>query len=231
MKYFTDQELEEALGRAPKPIQDEMTSSNTIAEVVASIGHTLNLHIDIVGAIVQLSVYMLLGLINPQEFSQELTALGLSEAQIKEIMSVINQKIFVPLHEQMRSGGGGVAPPSAPRPVNIPIPNYYAPPPQSPSYFHLKNKIPPPSPLSTIAPLPPKVVLPQSGNQSSINQFDNRMMPPPPAAETPLQQALRTVLPPANLPGAIVPPDIIPPAKKTPPPAPYSTDPYREPVQ
>ncbi len=227
MKYFSDQELEEALHRAPKLIQNEMTSSNTIAEVVASIGYTLNLHI-VIGAIVQLSVYMLLGLINPQEFSQELAALGLSEAQIKEMMAEINQKIFAPLHEQMRSGGGSAAPqaprivpPVPPKPVNIPMPNYYAPPPQSPAY-RTDTKTSPPFPLSTIAPLPPKVILPQRGAQASINQLENRGTP------TPLQQALRTVLSPANLPGALPLSDIIPPALKTPPSAPYSTDPYRE---
>lgn len=97
-------------------------------------------------------------------------------------------------------------------------------------------------PASTIAPLPPKIVMPSiattdsqqptenyesGGSQASIN-----LIRPAEAlsTETPLKQALRTVLPPNNLPGAMPESDIIPPTPKAPP-VQYSSDPYRESVE
>ncbi|MFA6519282.1 MAG: hypothetical protein WCT41_00425 [Candidatus Paceibacterota bacterium] len=122
--------------------------------------------------------------------------------------------------------------------------------------------VPPRPPVSNIAPLPPKVVLPSAvganlrpNAQSFSKPMDgsklledheephielNKNKTPSSSAETPLQQALRTVLPPPrNLPGAMPPPDIIPPSRPAPsapkvpqaPVKPYSADPYREPIE
>ncbi len=99
-------------------------------------------------------------------------------------------------------------------------------------------------PISNIAPLPPKIVLPRPmlpiGEQPSALRPMN--IPHRSAAETPLQQALRTVLPPANLPGAMPPADIVSEVRpsptipkvepqSSPTPKTYSADPYREPVE
>lgn len=122
--------------------------------------------------------------------------------------------------------------------------------------------VPPRPPVSNIAPLPPKVVLPSAvganlrpNAQSFSKPMDgsklledheephielNKNKAPSSSAETPLQQALRTVLPPPrNLPGAMPPPDIMPSSRPAPaaskipqaPVKPYSADPYREPIE
>ncbi|MDP1690078.1 MAG: hypothetical protein Q8L52_02650 [bacterium] len=130
-------------------------------------------------------------------------------------------------------GAGGPRPVAPRQPMGI-----MKPPPQSPMYSNVGRQVPSPGfvqrpsvvpqpmqqqpivairpPASTIAPLPPKVILPRSGV----------------SAETPLGQVLRAVVPPANLPGAMPPSDIIPPRPPTPiPPRTAGTDPYRESVE
>jgi hypothetical protein len=126
-----------------------------------------------------------------------------------------------------------------------------------------------PRPASNIAPLPPKMVLPRSGglplrsptlprpvdasrlledHEEPHIEFPPLSTPtstakaPSPVAETPLRQALRTVMPPPNLPGT-PPPPILPKAgpqipqtrpnsaPSIAPPRPYSSDPYREPIE
>ncbi len=129
-------------------------------------------------------ILLLLGLKSPAEFNQALaTEANLGQQIIGDIVREVNERIFIPIREQMRSEAGKAQQPAKPAP---PAPSQagasgqtYAPPPQSPKYFHLENKIPvppkamqstvpvrptqssvrPPSP--TIAPLPPKVVLPR----------------------------------------------------------------------
>lgn len=107
--------------------------------------------------------------------------------------------------------------PMAPRPANVvPPPNAAEP----AHYFHLDNKIPPaPRMNPSIAPLPPKAILPNSrkllqDHEESHIEFKKTAPPPP------------------NLPGAMSPPpQTVSKPKVPPPPAkPYSTDPYREPV-
>ncbi len=118
-------------------------------------------------------------------------------------------------------------------------------------YFNLQNKIPPP-----INPVQPK---PQIISQTIVSPklLEDHEEPSPslkategaahldiinkvqgvssPTTETPLRQALRTILP-ENLPGAMPPPLPTPPPKPEPvvpsvPITPYSADPYREPVE
>lgn len=92
-------------------------------------------------------------------------------------------------------------------------------------------------PVSNIAPLPPKIVLPRPAAAS---------IPRPilPVGEKPSTQPTSTpprsfAPPPPNLPGAMPPTDIMPPSRPTPaapkvpqaPVKPYSSDPYREPIE
>lgn len=125
--------------------------------------------------------------------------------------------------------------------------------------------------ILSIAPLPPKIVLPRAvgaglrpGTQPFPKSMDSSKLledheephinisnkVQAASSGTPLQQALRTVLPrpavasgvggppPPNLPGAMPPPDIMPPSRPAAaapkvsqsPVAPYSADPYREPI-
>ena len=248
-----------AYNNAPDIVRVVFNDEKT-TEIIMGVQAEFQLHVDSAGVLGKGVGHMLLGLVSPPELVQKLVAAGIPNASAQQIIAEINQKIFVPLREQVRSGGVGQPPkpaaPQAPRLVSIPVPKYYAPPPQSPAYSHPDNKFAPSPLVSKIAPLPPKVVMPRATeatgagetlsldtrNQASVNLITNNRpeihheLPPTsptPAvqrsAETPLQQALRTVLPSENLPGAMPPSDIIPPAPKILPPTNSSgVDPYRE---
>lgn len=269
MHRYSTQELLEVSNKAPIQIREALSAETTIS-TITSIATNLKLHVDQIGLIAELNVQMLLGLVNPQEFLNELIAAKVPEKDAKEIMTEINQKIFVPLREQMRKGPVAPTEPTAPtppkatqgtaRPVTAPppttpakpsVPGSYAPPLQSPKYFHLENKIPAPMRPNlggSQTPVSPPVAPP-------INQIAKS-----PVARPDLRNVLATVMapktldtrklledheephiefappvprptapPPANLPGAL-PPKFVPPAPLVPV-KPYSTDPYREPIE
>lgn len=193
----------------------------------------------------------------------------LDNQTINDIVQDVNAQIFVPLREEVRRGAGDQAParpeepasgaaaepprresqvqlpplttiipanpqlPARPAPMLTSVPRYVPP----KKYFHLQNKIPPPPPSPTV----------REGSLTSLNpaklledheepHLDIRTAK---TTETPLRQALRTVLPPKNLPGAMPPPLNVPrggtsgehSAKQNVVAAkPYSSDPYREPI-
>lgn len=283
-----DESVAQVMRTLPLPIRNYLVQGR-YSVVAGNLINKYGLHVDQGGVLEREIMLLLMGIESPEEFTQALVeGAKLPQQTVSLLMQEVNTQIFIPLREQIRSGGVGQQPmkpvlPAAPRPtipapprlatpapvrpVSMPVPKYYAPPPQSPAYSHPDNKSGPSSLVSKIAPLPPKMVMPRppeaSGseetlsldtkNQASVNLIANNRpeihheLPPPPprvdvpvppvpvvqgSAETPLQQALRTVLPPANLPGAMPPSDIIPPAPKIPPPASSSgVDPYREPVE
>jgi hypothetical protein len=87
----------------------------------------LKLHIDQIGLVAELNVQMLLGLVTPPEFLQELITAGIPDKDARQIMTEINQKIFAPLREQMEKGPTVATVPvksAAPRPVNAPVSSY-----------------------------------------------------------------------------------------------------------
>jgi len=214
--------------------------------------------------------YLLLGLTDPNTFTNRLKNSGFSEQVVTEIAKEITQKIFVPLREKMRNEGVAIpepvkpvmppVPPTppreafrpfgqptqanpqfAPRPtqINATMPNYSGGKPQPASaqgsgeakYFHLENKIPAPA----VPPAPNEKLL--EDHEEPHIEFRQAPTPANPA---------RTAPPPPNLPGVIpevrpspellkVEPQIpIAQPKPVPPisiPArPYSSDPYREPI-
>ncbi len=333
------------MAAAPPVVQDAVTSPTT-QQVIDELGKQYILHVDVIGLLVKLTTYMLLGYVRPEESLQELRAAGITDQQARQIIDEINKKIFIPLLEKMRTETG--AQPVAPKPVmsaqqkpqpitpTAPTPPI-SPPPGAPvpsRFFHLDNRLPPrplnsaptgssdrsvpqnglaaqtsvaaaalstpvppptqqppkpisasptpfpqpprPSvasgvggprpvsvqppaqaktvdilntepkpqqplpirpPVSNIAPLPPKIVLPRPAAT---------IMPRPvlPVSEKPAVQPVNTpprplAPPPPNLPGAMPPTDILPPSRPAPiaskvpqaPVKPYSSDPYREPIE
>lgn len=285
MKHFTDQEIEEAIKKAPKFIQDEISSGEDTAVIIAEIGRKFGLHIDIIGTIAELNRNMLLGFVNPQEVMDELILAKIPDKDARQIMTEINQKIFVPLHEQMRSGG--VAMPQN-RPQNSMSPTAF---PQGRSVpgFSQGNIFRPAQAfrptVSNTAPIR-SASMPLSRPMSGSNFLEDHEEPhiefnkPPASAlmrnsysvprvpsDVPKREGNleRTAPPPSNLPGAMPPSGAIPPGgrpsfampqmpttpvptatlrhaflpplvpvQKTslpPAPKPYSTDPYREPLE
>lgn len=215
------------------------------------------LHVD-QGSILERELMLLLmGIENPNEFTQALTEEAkLNQQTIDGIVQDINAQVFIPLREEeMKSSqpSGTAAPGTAPK-----------------KFMRLDNRIPPrpPQPLRSSAsittPVPPRFVVSPSvvPQRSSALQPVRPVRPvmnvtsTPPMAneklledheephiefnkasptETPLRQALRTVMPSPNLPGAMQPRTPPPaPARPAAPPVPakpYSADPYREPIE
>ena len=238
------------------------------------------LHVDQGSILEREIMLLLMGIDNPDEFVQALAEEAMLDQQtVTGITQDVNEQIFVPLREEMRRGekveeAAKVAAALPPRPmvlpplstiipanpqlpvkppqVNASVPRY-APPKK---YFNLQNKIPPPAkptqppPQKVVPPPPPKPM----GSSRLLEDHEEPHIElhagPSPAAESPLRQALRTVMPrpveasdiagpPPNLPGVILPPPPIPrppvvsPPKQKPP-IPithYSSDPYREPIE
>lgn len=211
----------------PQFVQEAASGEETIS-IILEIGRKHGLHADVIAALADLNSYMLLGLINPQEFQTELTVRGITEENVKAITEEINKRIFIPLHDKMRKEGmGSTAAPAVARPVSptppapayvpqpVPMPTPTPPPPQQRPYT------PPPPPVRPVAssPLPPRTVLPGSMAGQvpppipSINKLEGRVLPLP---------VYDSSVPPRTSPPA--------PTQPTPPPTarPYNADPYRE---
>lgn len=119
------------------------------SQVAKTLMSKYNLHID-QGTILEREIMLLLmGIENPNEFTQALAEEArLDKAAIDGIVGDINEQIFMPLREEMRKGGGDTQaqkPPPPPKPKPIAPPPSYQPPPPQP------RPAPPPPPPS--APL------------------------------------------------------------------------------
>lgn len=199
------------------------------------------LRIDQGGVLEREIMLLLMGIENPDEFTQALVEEAhVDPKAVADIVQDINTQIFVPLREEemkSKTANAQSAAAQPARPVNAPVPNYtapvaelprgsYAPPPQSPRYPGQENanvnafvRRVPQGPLNTgrptvsVIPPPAPVARPQS-------------IPVIPVPQMP------TPTPPANLPGALPPqpaePRFVPPPAPT---APYSSDPYHEPIE
>lgn len=146
MKHYSTKELLAISDKTPRIVQEVLSSESTI-KIISNLGINFKLHIDQIGLIAELNVQMLLRLINPKEFFEELVIAKISEKDAKEIITEINQKIFVPLREEMRKGGGA-APSVAPAKQSVqsfPVsPKTNVPNVEQKSHFNLQNKINPP---------------------------------------------------------------------------------------
>lgn len=275
-----DESVKQVMQSLP-PIIRQYIEQGKYTEVAKRLMHIHMLRTDQAGVIEKEILLLLMGINNPDEFVRALAEEAkLDQQTINSITKDVNDQIFVPLREEMRKGMPVAAEPAKPVAPNVVQPASYF-------HLENKLPVrptPPRPPASNIAPLPPKTVLPRGGGQPPVQlptarpmdtsrlledheepHIDFPSLPTPvstakapsPVAETPLQQALRTVLPrpaevssaggpPPNLPGALpprIPPKVEPPISQlqpkpapptVPPPAParpYSSDPYREPIE
>ena len=113
---------------AAPPLVQEAVMSPATEQAVEEIGNQYGLHIDVVGLLMKLTSYMLVGYVGPEEFLREMRDMGgIPEAQARQIIADINKRIFIPLRERMM--GGTNARPATPAPV---APARPAPPPIPP---------------------------------------------------------------------------------------------------
>lgn len=230
-----EESVKEVMQTLPPPIRQYL-SQGKYSIVAKNLMRKYGLHIDQGGVLEREIMLLLMGIENPDEFAASLKSeAALSEDVVKNIMTDVNQEIFIPLQKEMRNAGSQmqpkkfVAPSSAPR-MSPSIPRYAPSPTQHPSVS------------SNSAPLPPKMAMPQPKTASVIA---------PPLTMLPLGEEQKERIsniaprpsapPPANLPGAFpqgaapgikrpAPPPPFRPAPPAAPAKPYSTDPYREPI-
>ncbi|OGG78925.1 hypothetical protein A3J11_00535 [Candidatus Kaiserbacteria bacterium RIFCSPLOWO2_02_FULL_55_12] len=235
MNKPTQQQIIEAYKKLPPPVREFLADPDQLARVLTDIKNTHNLHVDVIGQVNESIGYLLLGLVNLGEFKDALKAAGVPEGTINEIIAEINQKIFVSLHEQMRSSGSQASAspqksPAPPVPASRPT-GVMGPPPQSPRYFHLENKLPAPArpaprPMPAVPPVQPlrPLTAPRSGASGDRSAQQNGLAPRPMDKmledhEEPhidISEKVQTVsTPPSNLPGVLPP---------------RGMDPYREPI-
>lgn len=208
-----ENDIKQLLTEVPPPIR-AFFASGKVETIAKNLMRKNKLHID-QGAVVEREIILLLlGLKDPAEFVKILSEEAKLDAQtVNSIVQDINTQIFIPLREEeMKSGGI-----TAVEPVNPAPPRHIINKIQNPVVGeklledheepHIEfAKAPMTSPVSRPTPPP----------------FSPRpiMMPPAPP---------RPVTPPSNLPGAMpsAPPQ---PPRPVAPVKPYSSDPYREPI-
>lgn len=130
------------------------------------------LHIDQGGILEREIMLLLMGIENPDEFTQSLVEEAkLDQKTIDSIVQDVNDQIFIPLREEERKSGGMKAEQpakpviqqpqagsAAPRPAVTPTPGGGKP----QTYFHLENKLPSARPLNVPQPRPAMLAAPQS---------------------------------------------------------------------
>ena len=227
MQQFSEQDIDQAFARAPAPVKQTITDGEW-TPVVTEIGATYRLHIDQIGKIAELNRNMLLGLVHPQEFLQSLVESGIPEADARQIMGEINDKIFKPLQAEMRKGWGmptpdaprAAAPTPPPQPrVQMPAPTPAPMPPPGGVAGGLDRSggtprpptitLPPLPPAAGGAPLPPRTMLP--GANAPV--FHNPMPAPLThrVEQPPLYRPPPPLPPPLNMPrppAAAAPPNL-----------------------
>lgn len=176
------------MAAAPKVVQDTITSPVTQQEL-EQLGKQYALHIDVVGLLIKITSYMLLGYANPEESLQALRAAGISEQQARTLIDEINKRIFVPLRERMKSGAVQPAKPVVSAPQT----------PTPPRFFHLENKL---APRPSVAPsvggprgsaVPPRPVQ-QPVPAVPATPQPKPVQPPIAARPSPLAAAIGSVL-------------------------------------
>jgi hypothetical protein len=245
MKNFTNDEITGAIKAAPKIIQEKIAEPSEIASIIRTFQSKYNLHIDVLGIIAELIRNMLVGLVSPEEFLKELIATGISDADAKQIVIEINQKIFVPLRDKMKnqttSASQSVKPTEPQKPSASP--QQMPPQPKPQQIRPVMTELPRPAVALSVGgpkPIDEKFLEDHEEPHIEINPSSHEATKDTVNIPNPLP---KTVPPPANLPGVIQPiqPNPSPRATegtaKTIPPAPpipakpYSTDPYREPIE
>ena len=248
-----DESLAIVIASLPPPIR-RVFQGDTIPKISRELYAKYQLHVD-QGAILEREIIqLLLGVKDPTEFVETLeNEAHLPKEKVVAIANDVNDRVFVPLREELRKG----EPAKAPTP---PAPSYGAwQPPKAPSPPVPSTPVPPPAPRPDVprpstlrpdlpalpeipaapalmdgmsadrAPLPPRAVLPKRPPAPPVPRAPGAsaiLPPPPPTARVAPRPAPP---PPPNLPGAL--PEV-PAAPKAPPVhgSSYATDPYREPL-
>ena len=234
-----DESVAQVMQTLPLPIRQYL-SQGKYTMVAKGLMSKYSLRIDQGGVLEREIMLLLMGIENPDEFAASLKSdAALSEDTVRSIMTDINQEIFIPLQKEMREARTGESNmvSSAPAPV---LPHVNAP----------AQSQPPPTlraPISSVtAPLPPKMTMPDQNSAPAPRQAFTpeqeqraRLLniapraSASPTADAPVPLPLRTTPATQTPPGAsrIERPAPPPLSQPVAPAKPYSTAPYREPIE
>lgn len=99
----TEQLIKEHLETLPKPVKDAIASFDWAREVF-DIGHKKSLHVDAIGEIQTEVMLVVLGLISPKEFyDQMVSRIGIKDELALEIADEVNEKVFVRIRNFMKN--------------------------------------------------------------------------------------------------------------------------------
>ncbi len=246
-----DQDLSTVVSQLPMPIRSFFISGKV--EVIArGLMQKYKLHID-QGAIMEREIILLLlGLKNPTEFIKTLTEdAQLDQQTVDGIAQGVNDQIFVPLQEEMKSEAVTISAqeksqkPIPPRQQTATPAPMYAPPLQSPSYSYPEGNVASSSPVHP-PPVPRRITPPSLVDTKIAVHAATSTVPKPSIGEKLLEDheephiefnkasaplRSRSVTSSPMSPSSS---GITPPASSTQPAPPtvrpYSSDPYREPI-
>ena len=199
-----ESDIKELLKEVPPPIR-AFFASGKVETIAKNLMQKNKLHID-QGAVVEREIILLLlGLKDPAEFTKALAEEAkLDQQTVNGIVQDINTQIFIPLREEeMKSGEMKTSPA-----IGIPQVRKPAAPSGMPSsHFHLQDKIAPPlRPIQQPRPASPAPPVPMNGRKLLEDHEEPHI----------------------EFKGAIYHPPI---PKPIVPITPYSSDPYREPLE
>lgn len=213
-----EESIRQILPTLPLPIQKffEQRKLDTVTRLLTE---RYALHLDQGTIIERELMFLLLGLKSPDEFAAELyEQLPVSKQTVKDIISDINQEVFVPLREEeMRKGGE-----SAAQLVKPLMPRAATPASasqmqtgsssggtQPTSHFHLQNKIAPPmrsaaSSPAAVTPAPSTVNIPSNKMLEDHEEPHIEFSKAPASSPAPVRAPIAPQIPPrpASIPNA-----------------------------
>lgn len=149
------------MSELPAPVQDFLKSDER-GEIVRELAGKYSLHVDQAGEFERAFLFMLLGILKPEEFVSTLAASGFSQEAINGLAADVNTRVFMRLRDAERTRTAPAAPTPA-KPASIPPPAIeYTPPqtqttlPGSPEPAPMPQPVTPPDPVAA-QPVPVSV--------------------------------------------------------------------------
>lgn len=101
---YSDDQIIAFFEKSSPDIQDAL-SSQEFLDLLSGLQKEHSLHVDIVGKVASLIRNLLLGVINPTDFYNELLTAGLSVDVATKIITSTNEQLFIPLRKRMQDKG------------------------------------------------------------------------------------------------------------------------------
>jgi hypothetical protein len=182
MATFSDDAVMSAMNAAPVAVQQFVQEAKA-GRAAAELAKKYRFPDDAYVVLGEMIRNLVLGLVDPAQFLGELIILKIPEANVRQLMGDLNEKVFIPLRAQMQGGAAGApqmpAPvASAPQPVRpatppAPQPRVVMPP---PNYASPRPPAPPAAPIVAAPATPP--ALPRPAPQPAPQQWANQWASP-----------------------------------------------------